>query len=489
MRYVLGIDFGGGASKATLLSAEGKAVATATTEYPTAYGEGGMAEQDPRDWYSAACRNIRSVLASANVRGEEVSCVCFDAATHTAVLLDEEFHVLRRAIYWTDTRSRKQAERLQKEYGADIFRRFKHCPDTIWTLPQLLWVKENEPEIWTRTKRILFAKDYARHCFTGDFVTDCIEAQGSMFYDFDAACWSAPYLAMLGLTNENLPRLVRPLDEAGKILPNAAKASGLAAGTPVICGATDTAMEVFAAGAVKRGDMTIKLATAGRICLVTDTLVADEQLVSYSHVAEGLYYPGTATKSCAASLRWFRDTFGGDYAAFDETAGNIPAGSGGLLFHPYLNGELTPYGDPALRGGFTGVFAAHTKAHFARAVMEGVALSLKDCLHYLKEKGYPISDSGVILGGGAKSVLWRQITADALNLRLVTVENSDSSFGAAMCAGVAAGFFSSLQAAAEKCCKRTGIVVPEAKNAAVYEKLYPRYKKTAEFFGSLSYEG
>ena len=121
--------------------------------------------------------------------------------------------------------------------------------------------------------------------------------------------------------------------------------------------------------------------------------------------------------------------------------------------------------------------------------MEGVALSLKDCLHYLKEKGYPISDSGVILGGGAKSVLWRQITADALNLRLVTVENSDSSFGAAMCAGVAAGFFSSLQAAAEKCCKRTGIVVPEAKNAAVYEKLYPRYKKTAEFFGSLSYEG
>lgn len=489
MRYVLGVDFGGGAGKATLLSAEGEVVAAAAAEYPTAYGEGGMAEQDPRDWYRAACANIRSVLSRANVRGEEIACVCFDAATHTAVLLDEKFRILRNAIYWTDTRSRRQAERLQRECGEDIFRRFKHRPDTIWTLPQLMWVKENEPAVWARTKRILFAKDYVRHCFTGDFVTDRIEAQGSMLCDYDEGCWSAPYLAMLGLAEENLPRLMRPLDMAGKVLPQAAAESGLAAGTPVICGATDTAMEVFAAGAVKKGDMTVKLATAGRICLVTDTLVADEQLVSYSHVAEGLYYPGTATKSCAASLRWFRDTFGGDYAAFDEMAEKISAGSGGLLFHPYLNGELTPYGDPALRGGFTGISAAHTKAHFARAVMEGVALSLKDCLCYLKGKGYPVSDTAVIIGGGAKSALWRQIAADALGMKLVTVQNSDSSFGAAMCAGVAAGFFSSLRAAAERCCRQTGAVEPIEANAAVYEKLYPRYKKTAAFFGSLAHEG
>lgn len=489
MRYVLGVDFGGGASKATLLNAEGKVVSAATAEYPTAYGAGGAAEQTPGDWYGAACRNIRAVLADADVRGEEVDCLCFDAATHTAVLLDEDFRLLRNAIYWTDTRSRAQAERLKREYGEDIFRRFKHRPDTIWTLPQLLWVKECEPDIWARVKHILFAKDYVRHCFTGDFVTDRIEAQGSMLYDYDAESWSVPYLSMLGLSEKNLPRLVAPLALAGKISAAAAKDSGLAAGTPVICGATDTAMEVFAAGAVEKGEMTVKLATAGRICLVTDKLVADEQLVSYSHIAEGLYYPGTATKSCAASLRWFRDAFGGDYREFDAAAEKIPAGSGGLLFHPYLNGELTPYGDASLRGGFTGISAVHTKAHFARAVMEGVALSLKDCLFYLKSKGYPVSDSAVIIGGGAKSALWRQIAADALGMKLITVENSDSSFGSAMCAGVAAGFFSSLRAAAKKCCNPTGIVVPDKRNVSVYDRLYPRYKKTAEFFGSLAHEG
>lgn len=487
--YVLGVDFGGGASKATLLDERGRVAATAAAEYPTHYGSGGMAEQDPRDWYVAACQNIRSVLSRANVRGEEVACLCFDAATHTAVLMDEAFRVLRPAVYWTDTRCRAQAERLQRECGEDIFRRFKHRPDTIWTLPQLLWVKENEPAVWAKTKRILFAKDYVRHCFTGDFLTDRIEAQGSMLCDYDEGCWSAPYLSLLGITERELPRIVQPQGAAGEVLPQAAADCGLAAGTPVICGATDTAMEVFAAGAVKKGDMTVKLATAGRICLVTDKLVADGQLVSYSHVADGLYYPGTATKSCAASLRWFRDAFGGEYEEFDRAAEKVPAGSGGLLFHPYLNGELTPYGDAALRGGFTGISAAHTKAHFARAVMEGVAFSLKDCLQYLKGKGYPVSDTAVIIGGGAKSALWRQIAADALNMKLVTAENSDSSFGSAMCAGVAAGFFPSLQAAAAVCCKRTGEVLPCAANAAAYEALFPRYQKIAAFFGELAHEG
>lgn len=485
--YVLGVDFGGGASKATLLDEGGRVAATAVSEYPTAYGEGGKAEQDPSDWYRAACRNIREVLRG--IDAGEVACVCFDAATHTAVLLDEDFRVLRNAVYWTDTRCRLQAERLERECGEDIFRRFKHRPDTIWTLPQLLWIKENEPHVWERTKKILFAKDYVRHCFTGDFLTDKIEAQGSMLFDYDAGCWSEKYLSLLGLRAENLPRAASPLDRAGRVLPDAARDSGLLPGMPVICGGTDTAMEVFAAGAVKKGDMTVKLATAGRICLVTDRLVADEHLVSYSHLADGLYYPGTATKSCAASLRWFRDTFGGDYRQFDEMAATVLAGSGGLMFHPYLNGELTPYGNPSLRGGFTGMSAAHTKAHFARAVMEGVALSLKDCLRYLKGKGFSLPEEAAVIGGGAKSALWRQILSNALNMRLVTVENSDSSFGAAMCAGVAAGMFPSLRAAAERCCKKTGEVLPDPKDAAVYERSFVRYRRTAEFFGSLSDEG
>lgn len=486
--YALGIDFGGGACKTTLLSAEGKIIGVSTAEYPTSYNEGGQAEQDPRDWYKSACWNIRKVLESSNVRGDEIACICFDAATHTAVLLDEKFQILRNAIYWTDMRSRREANRLQRECGEDIFRRFKHRPDTIWTLPQLLWVKENEPEIWAKTKHILFSKDYVRHIFTGDFVTDQIDAQGSLLYDYNEGRWSAPYLALLERTEENMPHLVRPLDIAGKVLPQAARDSGLAAGTPVICGATDTAMEMLASGAVKKGDMTVKLATAGRICLVTDKLIVDEQLVSYSHIVEGLYYPGTATKSCAASLRWLRDTFGGEYKAFDETAEKIPLGSGGLLFHPYLNGELTPYGNPFLRGSFTGISSSHTKGNFVRSVMEGVAFSLKDCLLYLQERGYQVPDTAAIIGGGAKSKLWRQITADVLGIKLLVMENSDSSFGAAMCAGVAVGLFPSLQAAVNKCCKTLDIVLPDNKNFAQYEKIYARYKKIAAFLESLTDE-
>ena len=484
--YVLGVDFGGGAGKATLLDKSGTVIASAAAEYPTFYGEDGKAEQNPADWYRAACINIRNV--TKNIDAGKIDCVCFDAATHTAVLLDDAFGPLCNAVYWTDTRCREQAERLKKERGEDIFARFKHCPDTIWTLPQLMWLRENRPETYSAAKRIMFAKDYVRHCFTGDFLTDRIEAQGSMLFDYDEEAWSDEYLGLAGLNKSNMPRVVNPSDFAGKVIASAAADSGLKAGTPVIVGATDTAMEVFAAGAVKKGDMTVKLATAGRICLITDRLEADRQLVTYSHLEKGLYYPGTATKSCAASLRWFRDAFGGDYRRFDEEAALIPAGSGGLMFHPYLSGELTPYGNAALRGAFTGITAAHTKAHFARAVMEGVALSLKDCFLYLKNKGFRLPERATIIGGGAKSAVWRQITADALGIGLTAVENSDSSLGAAMLAGCAAGFFPSLEKAAETCRRPAADTVCNLRTAEIYEKNFARYKKTAEFLGSIADE-
>lgn len=481
--YVLGVDFGGGASKATLMDEKGNIVATATAEYPTFYGDDGKAEQRPDDWYRAACENIRKAIGSLDAN--QVGCVCFDAATHTAVLTDENFRPVADAVYWTDTRSKKQADWLKENKGDDIFRRFKHCPDTIWTLPQLMWIKENRPDVFAGTKHIMFAKDYVRHLFTGDCVTDYIEAQGSMLFDYDEQAWSQPYLQLLGIDEEVMPRVVTPFDEVGKICKKAAMDSGLKEGTPVICGATDTAMEVLAAGAVKKGDMTVKLATAGRICVVTDFLKADKQLVSYSHIKKGLYYPGTATKSCAASLRWFRDAFGGDYAQFDEMAESVAVGSGGLIFHPYLNGELTPYANPALRGAFTGISSAHTKAHFARAVMEGVAFSLKECLAYLKGVGYDMPARAVLIGGGAKSRLWSGIAADVLGIELLTTQNSDSSLGATMCAGVAAGCFKDIEEAAGKCVKITGEVEPNKQNLAVYDKIYDKYRRIAEFLGSL----
>ncbi len=477
--YVLGVDFGGGASKATLLDEKGTVVATATAEYPTFFGEKGKAEQNPLDWYDSACQNIRTVLKGINA--QEVKCVCFDAATHTAVLMDEAGVPVCNSVYWTDTRSIKEKQYLEENFGKELFEKCKHKVDTIWTLPEILFVKNNFPALYAKVKKVTFAKDFVRGKFTGDFVTDYIEAQGSMLFDFDKLEWDEHLLSLVGLNKENMPKIVSPLDKAGEVNQRSALDTGLAVGTPVICGATDTVMEVFAAGGVSQGEMTLKLATAGRICVVSNRYYADKNIINYSHLKEGLYYPGSATKSCASSLRWFRDTFGGNFEEFSEMAETVSVGAEGLIFHPYLVGELTPHANPALRGSFIGVSAGHNKAHFVRAVMEGVAMSLLDCITYLKEKGVKIGDTAFVIGGGAKSEVWRQIVADALNLKLVQTENNDSSFGSAMCAGIYAGFFNDFDHAISVCQKVVGETKPCAENTQKYAKIYKKYKKISAF--------
>ena len=484
--YVLGVDFGGGASKATLLDKNGTVVATATAEYPTHFGEGGKAEQTPMDWYNAACKNIRSVLTG--IDASEVKCLCFDAATHTAVLMDEDGNPVCDSVYWTDTRSIKEKAYLAENFGEELFEKCKHNVDTIWTLPEIMYVKNNFPDVYAKVKKVTFAKDFVRGKFTGDFVTDYIEAQGSMLFDFDKKVWDEHLLSLVGLTEKNMPKIVNPLEQVGQVCDEAALSTGLAAGTPVICGATDTVMEVFAAGGVKAGDMTLKLATAGRICVVSDMYYADKNIINYSHLKENMYYPGSATKSCAASLRWFRDTFGGSFEEFSEMAENIPVGCDGLIFHPYLMGELTPHANPLLRGSFIGVSAGHTKAHFARAVMEGVAMSLLDGKTYLESKGIRTGSFAYVIGGGAKSKVWRQIVADTLGLTLVQTENNDSSFGSAMCAGIAAGFFEDFDEARLACQKVIGETKPILENIEKYAKIFAKYKKISKFLTELSDE-
>ena len=484
--YVLGIDFGGGASKATLLDKNGHVVATATAEYPTHYGDGGKAEQNPMDWYNAACQNIRSVLQ--NINAEDVKCLCFDAATHTAVLMDQNGVPICNSVYWTDTRSVKEKQYLAENFGKEIFEKCKHNVDTIWSLPEILYVKNHFPDVYKKVKKVTFAKDFVRGKFTGDFVTDYIEAQGSMLFDFDKKEWDTHLLSLVDLTKENMPKIVNPLERVGQVRDEAALSTGLKVGTPVICGATDTVMEVFAAGGIKNGDMTLKLATAGRICVVSNEYYPDKNIINYSHLKEGMYYPGSGTKSCAASLRWFRDTFGGSFEEFSMVAENIPIGSEGLVFHPYLMGELTPYANPMLRGSFIGISAGHTKAHFVRAVMEGVAMSLLDCKKYLEDKGVTVGNFAYIIGGGAKSRVWRQIVADTLSLTLVQTENNDSSFGSAMCAGISAGFFAGFDEASKTCQKVIGETKPIAKNTEKYAKIFAKYQKISQFLTELSDE-
>ena len=477
MKYLLGIDFGGGASKATLIDINGNIIAENTVEYSTFYPENGACEQNPNDWISALCENSRNLLSKSRINSGDILAIALDSATHTFLVCDESFSPLRNAVHWTDTRSRKQADKLREDSGEEIFAKSYHKPDTIWTLPQLIWLKETEPEIFAKTRYIFFEKDFIRYYLTNVFCTDYIEAEGSMLFDCNKLEWDKNLCKLAGITADMLPPIVKPTDIIGKVTENAAKTTGLKEGTPVICGTTDTVMEIFASGAVSKGDITVKLATAGRICVITDKPYPDRHLVNYSHITDGLWYPGTATKSCAASYRWYRDTFGGEYKELDMGAAELPIGCDGLIFHPYLNGELTPYADPMLCGSFTGVRATHTKDHFTRAVLEGVAYSLYDSKLYLDSLGIDYNSVATAIGGGTKGKLWRQMIADTLGIALKTTESSDSSFGSAMLAGIAVGVFKDAEEAVEKCVKEIEITYPNSENTLKYRKVFETYKK------------
>ena len=475
MKYLLGVDFGGGSTKATLIDTKGSIVAENVVEYPTYYPQLGWCEQAPEDWNQAFAQNVKGLLEKSGIDAGDILALAIDSATHTWVMCDGDKRPIRPAIHWTDSRSRSQVEFLRKEYGDVIFQQSFHRPDTIWTLPQILWVKENEPELFAKMRYIFFEKDYIRYELTGVYCTDYIEAQGSMLFDCNRNMWSEDLIQIAGIATEMLPPIVKPTDVIGGVTERAAKKCGLKEGTPVICGTTDTVMEVFASGAVKPGDVTVKLATAGRICVITEQPYPNQHLVNYAHVAEGLWYPGTATKAAASSYRWYRDTFGGDYAELNVGAETIPIGAEGLIYHPYINGELTPYADPTLCGSFIGMRATHTKAHFTRSVLEGVSLSLLHSKKTLEEIGITLSKKATIIGGGAKGELWRQITADCLGMELVKTTSSDSSLGSAMLAGVAIGVFANCEEAVKACIRVESVTTPIQENTEKYGKLFEEY--------------
>ena len=474
--YVLGVDIGSGSVKLTLLSKAGRIAATAGCEYPTHYPHVGWCEQDPEDWCKAFRTAFADILSAAAVKAEQIEALALDAATHTAVLLDEKLQIIRPAILWTDQRSKEEVQWLKDNCLELVMKQAMNAPTTVWTLPQFMWLRKHEPQSWSRIRKLLFAKDYLRYRITGTMETDTIEAAGSMFYDVINECWSEELCAIGDIQKDWLPKLCKPTDVVGNVTKEAAEEFGLSQSTKVLVGTTDTVMEVFAAGNVEPGHMTVKLATAGRICVITDRQLDSKFIFNYRHVVPGLWYPGTATASCAASYRWYRDTIGKEpFADLNVPAEQIPAGSDGLMFHPYLNGELTPYNDPELKGSYTGISSRHTTAHFTRATLEGVAMSLKDCMQTLYDLGVEMKRVRII-GGGAKGLLWRQIVADVLGIEMQKVKVDDSSFGTAMLAAVGIGWFESFAQAAETCIEVESISKPNPENQKIYDALFARYK-------------
>jgi xylulokinase len=486
--YLVGVDIGTGNLKSIIVRGDGTVVGSSSQELTTSYLHPGWTEQDPNDWYLAFCKTFHEALNQAKISTKKINAVCIDAAAHTPVLLDENDEILRPAILWTDQRSVKQVEWLNKHYGDRIFQIGYQRANPTWTLPQLLWVRECEPEVFQKTRKLMIAKDYLRFRVTGSWETDWVDALGTLMLDAGKRQWSKELCGYIGWPMDTLPKIVSPREVVGKVSRQASRDTGLQEGTPVVAGSSDTAVEDYGAGAVEAGQGIIKLATAGNTNIMTDKAYPHPLTFTYYHIIPGLWYSVAATNSCASAHRWLRDQFfksemkkcerekKGAFDVMDEIAKDVPVGSNGLIFHPYLLGERSPYWDPFLKADFIGITMRHQRQHFVRALYEGIAFSLKDCLNSILSLGLDLKEARII-GGGSRSALWRQIVCDVLGVEVLKPAIDDASYGAALLGGVGVGIFQDEKDAIHKCVKIVSHNKPDPRNHETYTRLFDVYRK------------
>lgn len=485
-RFVLGVDNGTGGCKVTLLRDDGSIVGESFQSYSSHYDAPRWVEQEPEDWAEAAFAGVRVATAALNDdERSRIDGIAFSGPHHTGVLLDADLRPIRRAILWNDQRADVESRELIDQHG-ELIRSIAHnTPAPTWTLSQFRWLSTHEPEQYARTRHVLFMKDYVRWRFCDEMGTDQIEAGGTLFFDIVRGEWSTQLLELIDLSPDVLPNIFRPTDIVGTLTAEASERTGLPEGIPVVTGTADSAAEVYGAGAVEVGDAVVKLATAGNYTVIAEK-VGDPSVISYEHPVDGLFYLNSATNFAAASFRWFRETFFPEladalssdelYARINTEIAAVPTGSDGLVFHPFLNGERSPYWDSRLRSSFIGLTSRHTRAHLARAVMEGVCFSIRDA-GLVHGDTAPLPGATVrLIGGGSKSDVWTQITADVLGMRVEVPASSEASFGTCLIAAVAAGWYPSLKEAVVSTQRVTKSAEPDQPRTVRYDELFEIYR-------------
>ena len=494
VKTLLGIDYGTGGCKVTAIGDDGSFVGEASTEYETYHEHPGWSEQEPSDWWRALCASLKK-LAEKGVDLKQVAALALDGSTHNAVLMDAAYRPIRRTIMWTDQRATAECEALKAGWGEKVFSTCYQMPAPTWTLPQMMWLKANEPDVMKCVEHVLFVKDYVRYLLTGHAATDYIEAQGTLFFDMRSLKWSEELIELAGLKMSAMPAIIMPTDVVGGVTEAASAETGLAVGTPVVCGSSDSAVEDYGAGAVEPGDLILKLATAGNVNSMTAEPHPHPKTLTYSHIVPGMWYSVSATNAAALCMRWFRDAFylqdvprrgaeaqGGSknsaspYQLIDAEASASPIGANGVFFHPYLQGERCPYWDANLRASFAGVSISSTRGDFARALMEGVAFSLRDCYGTLEEMRLPVKRI-FLIGGGARSKLWSEIVANVFNCTVAVPTPGDASFGAALLAGTGIGVFTDVKEAVARCLRIDRTITPDPEAAREYDRLFHCYRK------------
>jgi len=492
MPYLLGIDVGTTGAKTILVDHKGKLHARATVEYPLYAPQPGWSEQEPEDWWHATVESIRQVLARSGVAAERIVGVGLSGQMHGSVFLDKNGAVIRPALLWNDQRTAEQCAWITQKVGRKII--YDETCNPVLTgfqAPKIIWLRDNEPPNYERIAQILLPKDYVRYRLTGEYATEVSDASGTALFNVPQRRWSEIILERLSLPREWFPRVYESPEVTGEITPMVAELTGLKAGTPVVGGGGDQAAGGVGNGIVEPGAVSCTTGTSGVVFAYLDEPRTDEKMRTHTfcHAVPGKWHVMGVMLAAGGSLRWLRDTLfqeekavaaqmGVDpYELITAEAARAPVGSEGLIFLPYLTGERTPYADPYARGVFFGLSLRHEKRHLARAVLEGVAYGLRDSFEIIAALGVHMPQVRAS-GGGARSVLWRQIQADVCNreMSLLNIEEG-AAFGAALLAGVGAGVYEDVVGACRQTLRVVDTLSPQPEAVAVYEQYYKLYQK------------
>jgi xylulokinase len=488
---LLGIDVGTGGTRALVIGEDGSVIISATADHAQfASPQTGWAEQDPRDWWRAACEAIRQVLANSTVKADDIGCIGFSGQMHGAVLLDGNDEVVRPALIWCDQRTDAQCREITERVGASKLIELTSNPAlTGFTLPKLLWVREQEPAAWATVRTLLLPKDYVRFRLTGDRAIDVADASGTLMFDVAHRQWSNEILNLMEIDKTLLPRAFESPEVTGRVSSAGAEATGLREGIPVVAGAGDQAAGAVGMGIVQPGAVSATIGTSGVVFAATARPALDKagRVHTFCHAVPGRWHVMGVTQAAGLSLRWFRDQFGAAFTTSDQSrdpydvmsdaAAMTPSGADGVLWAPYLMGERTPHLDPHARAALVGLAANHTRAHVVRAVLEGVAFSLRDTFTIFAEMDVPVEKIR-LGGGGARSALWRQIQADVYGqaVELLAAEEG-AAYGAALLAGVGAGVWSSVDEACAEAVRVDSRVEANSSAKATMDHAYERFRR------------
>lgn len=489
MSHYLGIDIGTSGTKTLLINATGKVIAEATAEYPMEQPKPGWTQQSPEDWWNATIKTVREVVAKANLKPTDVKAIGLSGQMHGSVFLDKRNNVIRPALLWNDQRTAAECEEITSLAGGRkaLIKMVANPALTGFQAPKILWLRNHEPKNYTKLAKVLLPKDDIRRRLTGDFATEVSDASGTLLLDVVKRKWSTSLLSKLGLDSSLLPRVVESEDVTGTLTGQAADLLGLSTQCKVVGGAGDCAAGAIGNGVVRTGILSTSIGTSGVMFVYSDEPQYDVagRLHTFCHAVRGKWHMMGVNLTSGGSLQWWIENVVQGlagmapedvYEAATKEAAAVIAGSGGLLFLPYLNGERTPHADPHARGSFVGLNLTHTRGHLTRAVMEGVTFALRDSLAIIESLGVPVKEVRAS-GGGSKNPLWRQMQANVFGKKITTLKvEQGAAFGVALLAAVGDGAYRDIAEA----CKATIEVASQSpvdrKAAKSYDALFPIYQ-------------